>query len=88
MLQRKEKVNNIEKLRCICILEGDKNIALKHVARTAMKDLEKNDEGFSEMQYVFRKRKNIYTVTLAVVSIYCIGKNRYCHSRHRLQVRF
>ena len=69
MLQKKEKVNNIEKLRCIRLLEGDKNFALKHVARTAMRELEKNDGGFSEMQYGFRKGKTTYQATLAVVSI-------------------
>ena len=39
MLQKKEKVNNIKNFRCICLLEGDKNFALKHVARTAMREL-------------------------------------------------
>ena len=39
MLQKEEAVNNIEKLRCICLLKGDKNFALKHVARTSMRFL-------------------------------------------------
>ena len=30
MIQKKEKVNNIEQFRCICLLDGDKNFALKH----------------------------------------------------------
>ena len=59
-------VNNIEKIRCIHLLEGNKNFALKHVARTAMRELEKNEEGFSEMQYGFRKGMKTYQVTLAV----------------------
>ena len=42
---------------------------LEHVARTAMRELEKNKGGFSEMQYGFRKRKMTYQATLAVVSI-------------------
>ena len=69
MLQKKVAVNNIEKLRCTCLLEGDKNFALKHVARTAMREYEKNEGGFSEMQYGYRKRKTTYQATLAVVSI-------------------
>ena len=42
---------------------------MKHIARTAMRELEKNDGGFSEMQYSFRKGKTTYQATLAVVSI-------------------
>ena len=60
MLQKKEKVYNIEKLRCIRLLEGDKNFALKHIARTAMRELEENDGGFSEMQYGFTKGEMTY----------------------------
>ena len=34
-----------------------------------MRESEKNNGGFSEMQYRFRKRKMTYQATLAVVSI-------------------
>ena len=38
MLPKKVAVNNIGKLRCNRLLEGDKNFASKHVARTEIKN--------------------------------------------------
>ena len=40
MIQKKEAVRNIDKLRCIWLLEGDKNLALKRIMRVAMRELE------------------------------------------------
>ena len=37
MLQKKENINNIDKIKYIRLLEGAKTFALKHVAKTAMR---------------------------------------------------
>ena len=60
MLEKKIAVFNIDNLRCIWLLEGDKNFALKHVARAAMRELENCKGGFSKMQFGFRKGEATY----------------------------
>ena len=69
MILKKVAVHNIHKLRCIKLLKGDKNFALKHAARTVMREFENCKGDFSEMQYGFKIRKTMFQATLVVVSI-------------------
>ena len=55
-------------MRIIKIFEADMNYLLKHFGRQAMREIEKLDDGLSDIQHGFRKGRNTYHSAMSIIT--------------------
>ena len=68
MLQKKHNNFSISAMRIIKIFEADMNYLLKHFGRQAMREIEKLEDGLSDMQHGFRKGRNTYHSAMSIIT--------------------
>ena len=69
MLQKKANSIDISKMRTIRLMEADLNQVLKWASREIMKEIEKQPDRLSNMQFGFRKHRTMHQAILSTTSM-------------------